>query len=297
MERGYWQRNEQSVEDPDDPMSPRTDRVIPYVEDRRNCLLFEPGEQQDATVMASLQAVLKRAIQVKYQLEDNELAAEPLPYMDKRHLILFYESAEGGAGVLRRLLDEPQAMQEVAQEALRLCHFNPVTGADERRAPRAQEDCESACYDCLMTYYNQRDHQLLDRQAIHDILLALAQSRVIAGPTEQPRSEYLQQLMRQAGTELERQWLRYLEEHGHRLPSLAQHLIASCGTRPDFCYEDYQAAIYIDGHYHNYPERQKRDADTTECLEDRGNIVIRFGHQDDWAARIAQYPNIFGRQV
>jgi ATP-dependent helicase YprA (DUF1998 family) len=167
-ERGYWGKSDQSADDPDDPISLRTDRVIPFVEDRRNCLLFEPGESQNATVMASLQAILKSAIQVKYQLEDNEIAAEPLPNELERNLILLYESAEGGAGVLRRLLDEPQAMREVAQEALRLCHFDPETETDLRRAPRAQEECEAACYDCLLSYYNQRDHRLLDRQAIRD---------------------------------------------------------------------------------------------------------------------------------
>jgi very-short-patch-repair endonuclease len=296
IERGYWAKNEQAAEDVDDPMSPRTSRVIPYVEDRRNCLLFEPGESLDRKQMASLQAALKSAIQVKYQLEDNELAAEPLPSMHERNLILFYESAEGGAGVLRRLLEDAQAMREVAQEALRLCHFDPETGADVKRAPRALEDCEAACYDCLLTYANQRDHQLLDRKAIRDCLLELAQSQVVAGPTEQPRSEHLERLLRQAGSELERTWLCYLEDHGHRLPSHAQQLIESCGTRPDFTYEDYQAAIYIDGHYHDYPERQERDAAATECLEDQGYLVIRFSQQEDWANKIAQYPNIFGRQ-
>ena len=79
---------------------------------------------------------------MKYQLEDNELAAEPLPSRDERRLLLFYESAEGGAGVLRRLLEDQWAIREVAQEALRLSHFDPDTGEDLRRAPRAQEDCE-----------------------------------------------------------------------------------------------------------------------------------------------------------
>jgi len=296
-ERGYWARNEQAVDDPDDPMSPRASRVIPYVEDRRNCLLFEPAERQSATVMASLQAILKSAIQVKYQLEDNELAAEPLPSMEERRLILFYESSEGGAGVLKRLLNDAEALAEVAREALRLCHFDPETGDDLRRAPRAQEDCESACYDCMLTYYNQRDHRLLDRQAIYDILWALARSHVEAGPAEQPRSDHLQRLLRLADSELERDWLRYLDAHGHRLPSRTQYLIATCGTRPDFYYEDHQAAIYIDGHFHDYPERQQRDAASTECLEDMGYIVIRFGQQEDWAAKLAQYPHIFGRQV
>jgi ATP-dependent helicase YprA (DUF1998 family) len=294
-ERGYWGKSDQIADDPDDPMSQRTDRVIPYVEDRRNCLLFEPGDTQNATVMASLQAILKSAIQVKYQLEDNELAAEPLPNEHERNVILLYESAEGGAGVLRRLLDEPQAIREIALEALRLCHFDPETEQDLRRAPRAQEDCEAACYDCLLSYYNQRDHQLLDRHAIRDFLFDLAEAHVVAGPTEKPRSEHLEQLMRQTDSELERKWLRYLEKHQLHLPTHAQRLIESCGTRPDFYYEESMVAIYVDGHYHEYPERRERDAAYTMCLEDRGYIVIRFGEEDDWASIIAEYPSIFGR--
>jgi very-short-patch-repair endonuclease len=296
-ERGYWARNELMPEDADDPLSPRISRVLPFVEDRRNCLLFEPSTELGPTVMASLQAVLKSAIQVKYQLEDNELAAEPLPDMNERRLILFYESAEGGAGVLRRLLEDQQAIREVAQEALHLCHFDPESGRDFGHAPHAQEDCESACYDCLLTYYNQRDHQLLDRKAIRDFLLLLAQSETRAAPSEKSRETHLQQLLRQAGSELESEWLGFLEKHGYRLPSHAQQLIAACETRPDFLYQDYSAAIYIDGPYHDYPERQARDVAAVECLEDLGYFVIRFGYQEDWSNKIAQYPTIFGRPV
>ncbi|MBF6614984.1 MAG: RNA helicase, partial [Chloroflexi bacterium] len=43
LERGYWARNEALEEaDQSDPMSPSKARVIPYVEDRRNCLLIQP---------------------------------------------------------------------------------------------------------------------------------------------------------------------------------------------------------------------------------------------------------------
>jgi superfamily I DNA/RNA helicase len=82
-----------------------------------------------------------------------------------------YESAEGGAGVLRQLVDDPRAFSRVAREALQLCHFDPDTGADQRRAPSSREDCEAACYDCLMSYSNQREHDLLDRQKIRELLL------------------------------------------------------------------------------------------------------------------------------
>ena len=109
-ERGYWARNDQIEDDPEDPLSARTSRVIPYVEDRRNCLLVEPAETLDLDRMVSLEAALKNAIQVQYQLEDNELATELLPSGDTPRILLIYESAEGGAGVLRRLLDEPDAV-------------------------------------------------------------------------------------------------------------------------------------------------------------------------------------------
>ena len=154
---------------------------MPYVEDWRNCLLIEPVQPLKLEEMASLQPALKNAIQVLYQVEDGELSAEPLPNADARRLILLYESAEGGAGVLRQLLAAPDAMAKVAAQALELCHFDPQ-GNDLGRAPGAREDCEAACYDCLMSYTNQRDHELLDRMLVRDILLALAQSQVISSP-------------------------------------------------------------------------------------------------------------------
>jgi very-short-patch-repair endonuclease len=269
--------------------------VIPFVEDRRNCLLFEPGQKISASAMASLQAALKRAIQVQFQLEDNELAAEPLPSADDRRVILYYESAEGGAGALRRLLDDPHAFSAVAQDALRVCHFDPNTGADLRRAPRAREDCEAACYDCLMTYSNQRDHKLLDRQAIQGWLVQVAQAHVLTAPAELTRTEHLHRLMRLADSTLEREWLRYLEAHGHHLPSHAQALVQVCRTRPDFLYQDRQVAIYIDGPHHAYPERQARDKAQSECMDDQGYTVIRFGIAEDWGKIIAQFPSVFGR--
>ncbi len=294
VERGYWAKNDQAAEDETDPLSARTQRVIPYVEDYRNCLLFAPEAPLTVEEMASLQAALKNAIQVVYQLEDNELAAEPLPSSSDRRLLLFYESAEGGAGVLSRLLDNRDAIARVASAALRICHFNPDTGADERRAPRSREDCEAACYDCLMTYANQRDHALLDRQAIRPILGQLALATVEASPVAQTRSEHRDSLLRQASSELERSWLRLLDERGYRLPTQAQMLIETCGTRPDFAYPDDMAVIYIDGPHHTYPDRAARDAEQQLCLEDLGYMVIRFAHTDDWDTTLARFPYIFG---
>lgn len=297
IERGYWGRNEQNEDDPDDPMSERTRRVIPYVEDNRNCLLFEPLIGLEVEEMASLQAALKRALETVFQLEDNELAAEPLPDGNNRQMLLFYEAAEGGAGVLRRLVDDPAALSQVAREALRLCHFDPDSGEDLQRAPRAREDCEAACYDCLMSYGNQREHPILDRQTIRDVLGMLATAQVDSSPGGESRDSHLHMLLSLCESDLEREWLQTLHAGDLRLPDAAQVYIEDCGTRPDFIYNGggVYAAIYIDGAQHDYPQRQERDRQQADCMEDYGYRVIRFGYRDDWAGILTQHQHIFGR--
>lgn len=293
-ERGYWARNEQVAEDDQDPMSKQTARVIPFVEDRRNSLLVELGERVDEETMASIQAALKNGIQIEFELEDAELTAEPLPSRLDRRVLLFYESAEGGAGVLRRLIDDPKALSRVARRALDLCHFDPDTGEDRFRAPRAKEDCEAACYECLMSYVNQMDHKLLDRKLVRDLLISLVAAEVKASPVGLSRAEHLKRLTNQAGSELEKRWLGFLEERNRRLPSDAQKFLDQCKCRPDFLYGDSLTAVYIDGPVHQYPERRERDTQQTDCLEDLGYTVIRFEDEQTWGDVIDKFPHVFG---
>ncbi|MFG0319180.1 MAG: DEAD/DEAH box helicase [Planctomycetota bacterium JB042] len=296
IERGFWARHEESEDKPDDDerMGPRKKRVIPFVEDRKNSLLLTPGEKLEKEEMASLQAALKAAIQVTFQLEESELAAEPLPVPADRRLLLFYESAEGGAGVLRRLVSEPSLFGRVVRNALDVCHFDPETGEDRRHAEHATEDCAAACYDCLMSYMNQPDHSAVDRFKIRDLLLRWRDGTVEGGESDHSPEEHFEQLSRLAGSELERAWLARVRDLGLRLPTEAQKRIESCGTTPDFYYGDAQTAVYVDGPHHAHPDRQARDRDQESCLEDLGLTVLRFGHQDDWDALLRERPDVFG---
>ncbi|GAB4431026.1 MAG: DEAD/DEAH box helicase [Anaerolineae bacterium] len=299
VERGYWQRNEQEPEpDSDDPLGPLTQRVIPFVEDTRNCLLLEFADQYDTPVMASLQPALKSAIQVLYQVEDNELAAEPLPSVDDRRVILLYESAEGGAGVLRQLVADPQAILRVAREALALCHFDPDTREDKRRAPGAKEDCEAACYDCLMSYYNQPDHEHLDRKLVLGPLFELSQGVVSLSPSTTERADHLQRLKADCDSDLEIEWLDFLDARQLALPDLAQKYIAACETRCDFYYSGRGVAIYVDGPHHDQPDIARQDAAITDCLEaDLGLTVLRFRYdqKEQWAGICADHAYLFGQ--
>ncbi|MCX8039499.1 MAG: DEAD/DEAH box helicase [Planctomycetota bacterium] len=303
MESGYWVKAPRSEDDngSDERKVAAPQQVIPFVEDRRNALLLVPRAEEprrlDRAFMASLQAALKHAIQVCYQLEDNELAAEPLPDAADRRLLLLYESAEGGAGVLRHLVDDPSALARVAQQALELCHFDPESGEDRRRAPRATEDCAAACYDCLLSYSNQRDHRFIDRHLIRDFLRELTQASVAASSTERQRAEQLERLRRLCQSELERTWLDLVDSLRLRLPTDAQRLIPDCCTRPDFIYElpGTFVAVYIDGPPHDFPDRAQRDQAATALLEERGWLVLRFHHRDGWMPKLAEYPSVFGR--
>ncbi|MCC6457080.1 MAG: DEAD/DEAH box helicase [Caldilineaceae bacterium] len=296
IERGYWERNEAAGEDdPDDPKSNSKIRVIPYVDDRRNCLLIEPAIALSYEQMASLQPALKNAIQVRYQLEDNELAVEPLPNVDERWQILLYESAEGGAGVLRQLIEDPNALTSVARQALTICHFDPDTGEDQRRGLNSREDCEAACYDCLMSYSNQPDHRFLDRMLLRDLLLQLAGSRVEASPSALPRAEHLRRLKAECDSDLERQWLDFIDRYNLRLPDEAQKSFATAGSRVDFYYRDQNAVIFIDGSYHDSPEARAKDQQTDDKLIWELSLeVVRFHHSADWRAICAAHAHIFG---
>ena len=106
----------------------RKQRVIPYVEDRRNILVTRLSDPVSAETAVTAAIALERGIEAAFQLEDSELTSESLPDEDGRGRALFIESAEGGAGVLRRLVDDPAALRTAARTALAIMHFDPDTG-------------------------------------------------------------------------------------------------------------------------------------------------------------------------
>ena len=295
-QNGYWATNpEASADDKDDPMSNSKQLVVPYVEDRRNALLFRPIVPLPANVMASLAAGLKSAIQVTYDLEDSELAVEPLPNRDVRNLLLFYEAAEGGAGVLRQLASDPTALPRVVAEALRLCHFDAETGADMGSAPGARERCAAACYDCLLSYSNQFDHSQLDRFAALETLLVLRDAEVQVSPLSMSRADLRAKLEAGCDSNLEKRFLAYLYDHGHELPTHGQKVVSGLKARPDFTYDHHLALVFVDGPHHDTADRQRIDAEQTARLVDAGFCVIRVDDDEStWPSTLAEHPDVFG---
>lgn len=294
VERGFWAKSQTLEDDPEDPLSPQTERVVPYVEDTRNCILIHPEGKLTRAQMASLESAINAAIQASFQLEDRELATEALPDANNRQRLLFYEASEGGAGVLRRLVEDPTALGKIARTALEIAHFDPESGVDHQHAAGAREACEAACYDCLLSYFNQRDHRLVDRHLLPELLAPWLTATVKSSPAPEGRDEQVTRLLNLCESDLERRWLHEIDQMGLSLPSHAQRLIEECSVRPDFLYEREAVAVFIDGPHHDAVDQKAKDAEQQDRLEDHGYSVIRFHHAADWQATIRNYSSLFG---
>ena len=239
---------------------------------------------------------LERGIEAVFQLEDSELDSELLPPEDgPRDRMLFTESAEGGAGVLRRLQAEKDALARAAREALRIAHFDPDTGADHGgRDPG--HPCGKACYDCLLSYRNQLVHELIDRHRAQDLLLAIAGGVTLPTRRGQSRTEQSKALISQADSNLEARFVQWLKDNGYRLPDQAQVTVTDAYARPDFVYQRPNApvAVFVDGPVHDDEATAQRDAAAAERLEDLGWYVIRVRHDDDWQDIAGKNPTVFG---
>lgn len=167
---GYWAKSEDEEDDADTPPDViKPVRIVPIVRDRKNALLLrlQKPEEHAPETLATVQHALLRGIEIAYQLEEGEVLGEPLPTRDDRRAILTYEATEGGAGVLSLLIEDPVALRRVARTALSLMHFDGVDEAiaegDASLLVNQSDTCVRGCYRCLLSYFNQPDHEKIDR--------------------------------------------------------------------------------------------------------------------------------------
>ena len=302
-ETGEWVKDTQAATDVEDDTvkdGRRVVRITPYVQDTRNVLVIQAREELPVATTVSLQYALKRGIEQVYQLEERELAAEPLHDESARMTILFYEAAEGGAGVLTRLANDPRALSRVAKSALEVCHYKSKSGnwTDVQDLQNQNEDCEAGCYRCLLSYFNQTAHGDIDRRDIvlRDLLCKVANGslRQIEDQSKSGSDEF-QRLLNPTLSQLERDWLNWVRDRGYRVPAQAGVYLQAFQTTPDFAYRDTSAVVFIDGPPHDTAAAKKVDASITRRLEDAGLTVVRFSHdRATWEGIAQEYSWVFG---
>lgn len=176
---GRWEKDpgeEDEEEKEEDLKRVQPQRIVPFVEDTRNVLVYTPiptwgNDELDAKAMATLESALQRAIEEEFQIEQSELSVIQLPNANDCSSLLFYEASEGGAGVLTRLVHDKDALSRVAKAALHIMHYEwnedePLTLdalKDTEEDKPHNSRCVAGCYKCLLSYFNQPLHEMIDR--------------------------------------------------------------------------------------------------------------------------------------
>lgn len=284
---GYWAKNEDEDQDESaaDPTAAPRQWIVPSVQDRKNALLFQPvGDAPSKIALATVQHALLRGIEAVFQLEEGEMLAEPMPSRDVRNGFLLYEATEGGAGVLTRLVSEERSLAAVARRALQIMHFAVGDGPlpDSASGLSDQPDaCVAACYRCLMSYYNQPDHESLDRrnEAAREMLLRLARAHTMA--REARPSQALGPI--EGDDSREGRWLAEASKRGIPSPD-PEPLVAGDRSVRRVWRKHYVAAL-ID----------EADCPAVQAMEDLGFDVVHFEDPVGWSAAFARLSSALGR--
>ena len=238
---GYWAKTED--EDPEAELPPdavRPVRIVPIVRDRKNALLpsvrrtrsLRPEDSDHSA--ACLDAGNRSGLPAGGRRNPG---GGLLPSRDNRRAILAYEAEPRAVQVYwSRIIEDPDALNRVARRALELMHYDETESAIAAGEPdllkeHETEACVRGCYRCLLSYFNQPDHEMIDRTSreVQQLLIDFARGEVVL--TAPP-----------ADTSTRRDWSEAFAQHGLPTPD-AKRLTLADVSFPYSWRSHYVAAI------------------------------------------------------
>lgn len=239
-------------------------------------------EAQCETVRVTLRNALLQALALTLRQGPQELRAFDLPDADPGNAtFLVFEGTSGAAGALQRVL-EGNTLSEVATRALEVLHYDSA-------GTNLNDACASACYDCLLDYFNQREHRLLDRTQVVDLLVWLRSAEPQA--TDVDKWQEWIDACAGPGADNEKKFLGKLRDAGLPLPSRGHYGLPETGT--PIAEMDYQVGrvhVLVDGSVHHNTWVAEVDADKRRRLRLGGYTIhaVRAEAMDEDIARLKE---------
>jgi hypothetical protein len=287
MECNRWLTSEDQIEshvDEDDPdcYANASEEAI-----KREIELFSEGQHDTVTLTTpvpgelepeqtedfyrTLKETIYQGILVAFDLDEEEIDTfvKPATGEHGQVTIVIYETSEGGAGVLHSLMDEAR-FRKAVREAQIVLHGDPD-----------DDGCERACYECLLSFYNQMEHESLDRTLVDSWLeeMDTATLTEVAGTSEDGSDKNFDELLEACESGFEREVLRIIQDEGFELPDEAQKTIYDGNepvAKPDFFYErpGRSIAVFVDGPAHEKDYVKEDDERKRNRLKQMGYRVI-----------------------
>jgi hypothetical protein len=233
----------------------------------------------------TLQHALKRAIEGVFQVEPNEIGVVALGDPGAPNILL-YEAAEGSLGILSQFVDVEgvEVFHKVVEQAIAICRYDD----ESYKGP--------ASYDDLLSYYNQRDHKIIDRHLIKDALekLRICSIEIQTNIGFVSYEDQYQTLLRGLDPNSSTEWkfIDFLYRNGLRLPDAAQKRVEGLYVQPDFYYEP-RIWVFCDGNPHDDPAVQADDEVKRQAIIAQGDEVWVYYYQDNLAEKVAARRDIF----
>ncbi|MDI1231746.1 MAG: DEAD/DEAH box helicase [Methylobacter sp.] len=260
-------------------------RVKLWTSNLADALYMEPtqplGLKSEGVI--TLQHALKRAIENVFQVESNEIGVITIGESDSPNILL-YEAAEGSLGILSQFVENIEIFHQVIDQAISICRFDD----ESYKGP--------ASYDDLLSYYNQRDHKIIDRHLIADALekLRICTIEIQTNTAFTDYDEQYQSMSRNLDptSSTEKKFIDFLYKNGFRLPDAAQKRVDGLYVQPDFYYHP-RIWVFCDGTPHDDPAIKTDDEAKRQSIMAMGDEVWVYYYKDNLADIIAARPDIF----
>ena len=240
-------------------------------------------EQRISFYQTFAQAIIE-GLQISMNVDVDEVKTflMPMPNEENVFSIILYETAEGGAGILKAL-EETSTFHKIVDEALRILHDqDPDNG------------CERACYECLCNYYNQQVHDLLNRKLVLPTLKVLKEAKIVPkDSSEYFDDDEFNDLMNSCDSNLEKTVLNLMKEFEVPLPSHGQTLISDGDepvAKPDFAYlvDGRFVLVFVDGPDHDSESVKIDDENKRNRLDLMGYNVFVIRYDEDLSEQVIE---------